>query len=224
MGTVQLIFDLGARAAPSDAALACGPRSVCSIIDTRSQSSTLGIHFKPGGAFPFLKLPVDELQNTHLSLESLWGNSASELCDRLFNARSLADRFRILEESLTARLASRSLHPAVAIGLREFQRVPLDAAISEVAELVGLCTRRFIRLFRDQVGLTPKLHCRLRRFQTALHLMRRQRHVDWTHLAMACGYYDQPHFINEFRTFSGLNPTEYLQQQGEHVNHVVIRH
>jgi AraC-like DNA-binding protein len=79
-----------------------------------------------------------------------------------------------------------------------------------VAAVVGLSERRFIQIFRDQVGLTPKRFQRLRRFYSALDLIASVQSVDWPDIALACGYYDQAHFIHEFREFSGLSPTEYL--------------
>ncbi len=51
----------------------CGPHSSFFVIDTAEQDSVIGIHFKPGGIFPFFKLPADELQNQHISLQDVWG-------------------------------------------------------------------------------------------------------------------------------------------------------
>jgi len=78
---------------------------------------------------------------------------------------------------------------------------------------------------RTQVGVTPKLFCRLLRFQRArtlaahtetLQIDRTQRMrvgcgIDWAQLALTCGYFDQSHLINDFEEFSGLSPTEYLR-------------
>jgi len=70
------------------------------------------------------------------------------------------------------------------------------------------------------VGLTPKLYCRVQRFQQVLRLLDTGRPFDWANVALACGYYDQAHFIRDFRAFSGLSPTTYLRNRGEHLNHV----
>jgi transcriptional regulator GlxA family with amidase domain len=135
------------------------------------------------------------------------GARAVSLRDQLLDAKTPEARFRILEQCLLAR-AARPLarHPAVAFALKEFQAVPHTRTISDVANQIGISQRRFIQVFRDEVGLTPKLFCRVRRFQEVLHLIGREQ-VEWVEVALACGYYDQAHFINDFQAFSGLNPT-----------------
>ena len=71
-----------------------------------------------------------------------------------------------------------------------------------------------------EVGLTPKHYCRIRRFQRAVTLANCGRHVDWPQVALDCGYFDQAHFINDFRSFSGLTPTRYLAARTPFQNHV----
>ena len=205
-------------------AVVCGVQSEFFVLETAQQESVIGVHFKPGGAFPFLHLNAGELLDAHVSLESLWGARAVTLRDRLLEAASPAAKFRILEQTLLAQ-ADRALerHPAVTFALQDLQRVPNVRTVSDMAEYVGLCQRRFIQVFTEEVGMTPKLFSRVRRFQEVLHLVESQRTIEWAHVAAACGYYDQAHFIHDFRAFSGLNPTVYLTHRTEHRNHVPLR-
>jgi methylphosphotriester-DNA--protein-cysteine methyltransferase len=85
---------------------------------------------------------------------------------------------------------------------------------------IGFSQRRFIELFRDQIGLTPKAFCRVRRFQRILQAVHRRSEVDWAQVALDGGYYDQSHLIHDFRGFSGLTPATYLAAAAEHLNHV----
>ena len=83
--------------------------------------------------------------------------------------------------------------------------------------------RRFIDEFRDHVGLTPKAVCRIRRFQQVVAQVAARKRVDWADVAYGCGYFDQAHFVNDFRAFSGLRPSEYLRNAiGEHANFVPV--
>lgn len=211
--------------------LISGAHSQFTVLDTTSQQSIIGIHFKAGGAFPFLPLPASELHNTLLPLETLWGSTAEDLLDTLREAQTPEMKFRILEQALLshARLPL-TPHPAVAFALREFQGVPPypqhlpTRTISDVTEQIGLSPRRFIQIFSEEVGLTPKLFCRVLRFQEALRMIGRVQQVGWANIALTCGYFDQAHFIHDFQAFSGLNPTAYLTQRGEHPNHVPLHH
>jgi AraC-like DNA-binding protein len=200
-----------------------GVQSEFFVIDTAEQVSVMGAHFKPGGAFPFFNLPAGEFHNQHVSLDLLWGTSARDLRDRLLEALTPEAKFTILEESLLAH-ASRPLlrHPAVNFALHEFGDSRRSPSIAEVTGQIGLSSRRFIDVFNDQVGLTPKLFCRVQRFQKVLRNIGMSRDIDWTDVALSCGYFDQAHFIHDFRAFSGLSPTAYAAHCTNHMNHVPI--
>lgn len=200
-----------------------GARSEFLVIDTASQAAVVGVHFKPGGAFPFLPMPASELHNAVVALDDLWGATAAELRERLLAAPTAAAKFRILEETLR-RQARRPLarHRAVAYALDELQRKRHARSISDVTDATGLSARRFIQVFSDEVGLTPKLFCRVRRFQQVLELIHRADEIDWADAALSCGYFDQAHFIHDFQAFSGINPTTYLAHKTPHLNHVPL--
>jgi methylphosphotriester-DNA--protein-cysteine methyltransferase len=202
--------------------LIAGPTTEFAIIDTASQLSTLGVQFKAGGAFPFLKLPACELQDMDVSLEILWGAEAGYLREQLLAAATPAAKFRILEQTLLAQAArSQARHPAVVFAVQELQK-PTSPSIAAVTEQIGLSPRCFIQHFRQEVGVTPKLFGRLQRFQQVLQRVEPQQPVDWANVALSCGYFDQAHFIHDFQTFSGLNPTAYLARRGQHYNHVPL--
>ena len=65
-------------------------------------------------------------------------------------------------------------------------------------------------VIRDEVGLTPKLYSRIERFQHVLRSVELCDEVDWVGVATSCGYFDQAHFIHDFREFTGLRPSDYL--------------
>jgi AraC-like DNA-binding protein len=200
-----------------------GAHSTFTIIDTTSQAAMLGIEFKPGGARPFFAVPLAELQNQVIALEMVWGAQARRLRERLLDAATPEHRFALLEQALLARLApARISHPAVSSALRAFQHLPHVPPIAAVAEGIGLSQTRFIHVFRDAVGLTPKQFCRVLRFQQVLRLLESGAPVKWVELALSCGYFDQAHFIHDFQAFAGLTPSTYLALRGEHRNHVPL--
>jgi AraC-like DNA-binding protein len=191
------------------------------VIDTREHASMVGVHFRPGGARAVLGLPPGELADTHLDLETLWGARARRLRERLCSARTPVERFRILEETLRASLrAAPERQRAVHFAL---ERLGRGSSVGDVAEELSLSPRRFIELFTADVGITPKLFGRVRRFQRALAMAEQPRVLDWAQLALECGYFDQSHMIRDFVHFSGFSPAALLRHRGAPVkeNHVV---
>jgi AraC-like DNA-binding protein len=204
-------------------AIVCGVHTENFVIDTEEQADVVGVQFHPGGAFPFLGVPPSETLNLHVPLEDLWGTFARELRELLLGAGNAAETFEILERALLARARSGfDTHPAVAFALREFRAAPHGKTIRSVTEQIGLSARRFADVFAKEVGLTPKLFCRVRRFQRVLRVIRAAREVDWAEIALSCGYYDQAHFNHDFKAFSGINPSMYLTACTPHLSHVPI--
>ncbi len=200
-----------------------GAHSEYQVISTAMQSSVVGVHFKPGGAFPFLRMPAGELRDATVSLETLWGAAAVDLRDRLLEAPTPKVRLEVLERVLLKELARGfDAHGAVGFALSRFMAAPLGTTVAGVSDQIGLSPKRFIQVFRDETGFTPKVFCRIRRFQQALDLMEGRRSVEWTKVALDCGYFDQAHFIHDFRAFSGINPTSYLANRTQHRNHVPL--
>jgi AraC-like DNA-binding protein len=235
-GSVELVFNLqeeripvydgenGERLKTFRGSVVCGPHSQFFAIDTAADFNVAGVHFKPGGAYPFLKLPGGEMHNQHVGLSDLWGAQAGEVREQLLASKTPRSKARVLEEALLAQLAGPpERHPAVAFALNEFHGAPETQKVAEVRYRIGLSARRFIELFRKEVGLAPKLFCRVRRFQKVLRQISVGRAVDWAEIALTCGYFDQAHFIHDFRAFSGINPSTYLADHTSHRNHVPIR-
>jgi AraC-like DNA-binding protein len=198
-------------------AVLSGPYSSIFVVDAMQHESMLGVHFKPGGAFPFLGALASELTNTHADLADLWGRSGFDLRDRLCVVDTHRERFQIMEAVLTDRLRrSRNGHLAVALAMNGFGPYGAGASVRDVARDVGMCQRRFSKVFADQVGLTPKVFCRILRFQRVRALAGQSEKPDWASIASTCGYFDQSHMINEFKEFSGSSPTEYLRRLRRH--------
>ena len=199
-----------------------GPHSQFFVIDTAQQVRVLGVHFLPGGAFPFLRLPAGELHDLHVSLSDVWGGFARELRERTLAAATVEQRFDLLEGALLARLAKPlEHHRAVRYALSEFQ-CGGKRTIADVTQTTGLSARRFVEVFQQQVGMPPKQYCRVRRFQHVIRSLPPGPAIDWAGLAAEHGYFDQAHLIHDFRTISGLSPGEYVGLRSEHLNHVPI--
>jgi AraC-like DNA-binding protein len=219
-GCADLILSLDEHAG-SD--VIAGPRSSAIVIDTSRSLSFIGVRFKPGGAFPFLGLPVGELQDHGVEPAFLWGAKARTLREQLLHSPSPEARFGILERFLLARLhEARERHPAVQYAISTIGASEGATSVASIVEHTGLSARRFIAAFRDEVGLAPKVFCRLTRFRRAITQLREVSSVDWADIALDCGYFDQAHFIHDFRAFAGVTPVTYLRHRTSSINHVRV--
>ncbi|MBN9664055.1 MAG: AraC family transcriptional regulator [Acidobacteria bacterium] len=200
--------------------LLAGVQSRFSIIDTLEQQCVLGVTFRPGGTLPFFRLPAHELCDADLPLEFAWGRCARELRERLLEASNPEMKLDAMEQALREHWRPQGLHAAVDFALTSLIRRPYAASIGDLTQQVGLSPKRFIERFKSAVGLSPKQFCRILRFQGALALAEQGRRVEWTRIALDCGYFDQAHFIHDFRSFAGITPTGYQSDRTQFRNHV----
>jgi len=192
-------------------------------IDTREHASIIGVHFRPGGAWPFLGVPPGALADTHVELAALWGPRAVELRERLCAAPTPDARFALLERALVDRLArARRSHAAVPAAIAAL--ADGTTRVAAVAAALGISPRRLTDIFTAEAGLAPKAFARIARFRRALARARRERDPDWAQLAAACGYCDQSHLIRDFVALAGDPPTALLGRPGDRVkdDHVAL--
>jgi AraC-like DNA-binding protein len=215
-GSVELVVDLSVQGT----SVLAGARTEHFVLDTSKPITVVGVHFKPGGARPFLPLPIDELQNRLVPLEDVWGGVARELRDRLLAAAAPSDCCGIVERCLLSRVDV-TLAPGRLVE-HAVERLQCGDSIAVVADAIGLSHRAFLDRFTAAVGLTPKRFARVVRFQKVVHAVAERVPNGWADLAAACGYYDQAHFAHDFRSFSGFTPTEYLERRTSWLNHVPL--
>jgi AraC-like DNA-binding protein len=195
------------------APLLAGAYSSSFLLDSAELDDVLGVRFRPGCARAFFPLPAGQLHNRDVALGDLYPREADRLLDQLVCARGAERKVSVMERFLLGRKASgKELHPAVQYAVRAFQGPA--RAIAEVRGETGLSHTRFIDVFREHVGLTPKVFCRVQRFRTAVQKLEKRQPVQWAELAADCGYFDQAHLIRDFQAFSGMTPLKFVQYAG----------
>jgi methylphosphotriester-DNA--protein-cysteine methyltransferase len=191
-----------------------------------SAKPPVGVHFRPGGASVVLGLAAGDLRDSHIGLDELSGAQAWRLRERLIAAPDPASVFAALQaELLAGLLAGRRpppMHPAVLHTLRALHADPLGLRIAAACKATGYGPKRFTALFRDAVGLTPKLYQRIRRFDTVLDRAFDAPTPNWAELAADGGYVDQAHLHHEFINFTGLTPGAWRRARKEQRLHVCV--
>lgn len=197
-----------------------GARARYYVRSLSEPTPSVGVQLRVGAAECLLGVPAGELAGRHVSLFDLWGAAAEHVREQLFEAGSPERQLDLLESLLMERLSRvRALHPAVAEALARFRTAP---DVRAAVRATGYSHRRFVELFHCSVGLTPKLFCRIRRFQGALERLVAAPGASWAELAAASGYSDQSHLHREFREFAGVTPGGYRQIAPSSPNHVPL--
>jgi AraC-like DNA-binding protein len=176
------------------------------------KTRSVGVHFKPWGLAPFLPVPAAELRDRPATVEDVWGRPTSaELRDRLATAAGPHEMLTLLEDELMRRICE-----TAGLGLVRHTSSVIEAAtgavaISHLSVAAGVSSTHLAQRFKEVIGVTPKRLARTYRFAATVSAIDPAGPVDWLDLAARAGYYDQAHFGCDFRTFTGLTPTRYLE-------------
>lgn len=190
------------------------------------QTRSIGAHVKPWGLAPFLPMPASELCDRPVTIEQVWGRAAvADLRDRLAEADGPAEQLTLLEEELLRRLRDPAGLGLVSHTSSVIAATSRAVTIGGLSAAAGVSNTHLARRFNDLVGVTPKRLARTHRFAAAVFSINPAEPVDWAELAGRAGYFDQAHFSHEFRAFTGLTPTRYVEVRQrflrEHPGHVL---
>jgi AraC-like DNA-binding protein len=175
------------------------------------RTRSVGVHFKPWGLAPFLPMPAAELCDRPVTVEQVWGRPATaRLRHRLATAAGPHEMLTLLEDELLRRLRE-----TAGLGLVRHTSSAIAAAsgavtIGDLSVAAGVSSTHLAQRFKELIGVTPKRLARTYRFAATVLAIDPAGPVDWADLAGRAGYFDQAHFGHEFRMFTGLTPTGYV--------------
>lgn len=174
-----------------------------------------GVYLYPFAVAQLFSLPSVETRNQMLDLQTLLGSEGTELEERMMLAPDNVARVCIISSFLEKKQQQVTRKaPGVFEMIHSIIQTKGEARIEELSRQSFLSTRQFERSFKHYAGFSPKLFSRIIRFQAALG-MYPHKDKSLTEIAHACGYYDQSHFIQDFKEFSGHNPKEYFSGRTE---------
>lgn len=187
------------------------------VVQWPDQTHFIGVTFKPGGAYALLGIPLIEFHNQIVSLDAIWGPSAAaELRERLCEAPTPLRRLQLVAEILGTRL--RDKRPPSDLVRCATERIGQENGALTIRALcieVGVSQRYLSTLFRQFVGGSPKELARLSRFSAMLNTINAMNRGNLTSTAHSAQYFDQSHFCKEFKSFTGISPTDYLKRRSQ---------
>lgn len=166
----------------------------------------VGVRFHTAGLSPFVSLPIVHWTDRIVPIDQVFGVDVLPVEEALRRANGTAEKTQILDAYLGRRLQLTPAKESVQVLKARIEAEGGRVRMDELCEAGRINIRQLDRLFRSHVGFTPKTFARIVRFQQALSLLRTDPGCTLAAVGAACGYYDQPHFVRDFKTYAGVAP------------------
>lgn len=183
-----------------------GQQSKSVSIDINRNHRAVRVGFHPGGLFRLLGFSMSETIDEDYIAEDVFGKEIKEVNEQLQEAADAVSIKTIVENFLLQKAKQiRSILP-FDLAMLELLKHQGNLSVEEMASLACVSLRQFERLSKERVGLPPKFYARIVRFSKAYRLREECPDLTWTQIAHQCGYFDQMHFIRDFKQFAGITP------------------
>jgi AraC-like DNA-binding protein len=183
-----------------------GLQSTSVRLDVNRSHKAVRVGFQPGGMYRLLGFSMAEMIDGSYDATDVLGNEIEGVIEKLQEAESFDDIKTIIEDYLLDQVKTLKQPMPFDKAILELIRLNGNIPIEKVASMACLSLRQFERVSKERIGFSPKMFARLVRFSKAYRLRENFPAMTWTNIAHSCGYFDQMHFIRDFREFTGINP------------------
>ena len=175
------------------------------------RSGIVASRFLPEGLAPLLNVPVASLENKAVALVEIFGAKAQALEDKVLMASSQSERIQFIQDFLLEQLCEqRSIDSITKSCVDAIVQSQGQIGMTDLAGQVNSNRRRIERRFNTIIGMSPKQLSRVVRLQATMKMLEQKQFSNLTTLALENGYYDQAHFIKDFREFTGVTPGSFF--------------
>lgn len=179
-------------------------------IEPTGETGIFAVRFHPNGFLPFTTIPIKEMENTAVSLEKLFGKDGQGIEKKIINAISTSDRINLIEIFLLTRLTdAETVDRIVKSTVETIMTANGQLSVNELSEQLNMNRRQLVRKFSSAIGLSPKQLSKTIRLQATLKMLLNKKFTSLTALAYENEYYDQAHFIRDFKELTGYTPKEF---------------
>lgn len=168
------------------------------------------VHFSSYGFSRFIDMPADELTEQIIAPEFLFGEEIRELYEKISDTDELDRRVTLLEDFFIEIFIPPLQAESGIFGIADRLQDELStAAIPAARQQVSLSNRQIERRFKTIIGVDMQSFIRICRFDRVKQLMLQNPSLRLTDIGLEAGYYDQPHFSNDFKKLSGVSPRRF---------------
>lgn len=175
-------------------------------LDVNKSHKAVRVGFQPGGMYRFLGFSMSEMIDASYDAADVLGNEIEEVNNKLQEAEGFDEIKTIIEHFLLDQVKVLKRPLPFDKAMLEMIRFHGNIPIEKVASMACLSLRQFERVSKERIGFSPKMFARLVRFSKAYRLRENFPELTWTSIAYSCGYFDQMHFIRDFKEFTGITP------------------
>lgn len=197
------------------------PRSIVSgLSNSYSDVSTFGeagvvfVQFYPAGACHFFNFPLSELENQSFDLSDLFNAEIRQIEEQLFHAKTVQEKIAVIENFLLSNYSSIPYYDnaLLANGIQLIKQHKGQLTANSLSQKLAIAPKSLERKFSSRLGKTPKQYIKLIRFQETLKDFSQHKHIRLTEYAYRNGYFDQAHFIRDFKSYTGYTPKEFVER------------
>lgn len=175
---------------------------------SEKNANVISVQFQNGGLYTFFNIPSDEFQNKIIDSSLILPHVFDLLREQIAEQKSLKDKIKVLRVYFENQIKT----PPNRLLMAKFiiQNMCIhNHSLSQLSQSLGYSQKHLIHIFKNQIGVTPKQFQKRFRFNSAIDLLHLPNRISYTDIALRCNYFDQAHFINNFKDFALKSPTEY---------------
>jgi AraC-like DNA-binding protein len=212
-GCADIIFDLNEHSyRQAGSVVGTMTKPIFAIL--KGRVNYLAIRFLPGGFLHFFDSAMHNFTDQIIPLETTSGKDSRNLIEQLFLENHIENQIKLLESHLERLLKTNNKNdPVASNAIYNILVNKGNIRVSELSGIVDTSKRQLRRKFERWVGVSPKAFCRIIRFKNVLRMVRSGPKRNWLSIALDGGYYDQSHFIHDFNSYYGLNPSDFLRSK-----------
>lgn len=229
-GTSGMVFQYGDRIRVTNKVLhnkvqppvfLFGQMTSFAILKSTGYTKMLVVHFKPSGFYRLFKIPCYLFTDDGIDAEQVLGKSIFELLNLIAEAKSIHQKFRILDNYFLLKLKSIPLDSLIEESLDRIFQVDGRTSVTKLSTDLNVSRRTLERRFVEEVGLFPKSYSNIVKLSKILKILNDTSHISSTTLTYDYGFYDQSHFIHSFTSFCGETPVEYMSRVNKYNKEMV---
>ena len=183
-----------------------GPQITPFKLLVQESHKTVSIIFQPGGLNRFLNIPMTEIFDNGYPAREVIGREIEELLDKSHDTISFVELNRIVQTYFLRKLSKVKEPLPIDFALQHLL-ANYNTNMEKIAGMACMSIRNFERKCKERLGMPAKMYARIARFHKAYKMIESRPIISWADLTYEAGYYDQTHFIKDFKEFARLTPT-----------------